>query len=175
MLMALVLVACGDDDTRLGDAGHGGDASSSGPDVFGLYEVVSHTENERGCDPGAAVDEPLFFELRESALGVSYLECSAADASTCSGRSPVANVTPLTDATPTGWRGDTAGGGGGGDSCSLTYTESVLTVEAVGAVVIETRRHSESGAITPCSSDEARRRGADMPCRALTVLRGSAL
>lgn len=158
--VAGLLVGCGDD-----------------PDLSGLYEVTYHTYSADNCSvEGDAVDTPPYFRMeKDEFFGVDIFSFSGCDSATdteCN-TSPML-LTTFTQPTDNGWRGVVSFSSWAGSDCSLGYVEGSAVLEGDG-VRIETRRWSEQTQLPEgaCTTDEAEKRGKDMPCDGYEVIVGA--
>ena len=155
LLVLLPLAACGDDP----------------PDITGLYMTTSHEESNEGCAGGATpADSPPYFRIEErEILGLPYRtrsDCQDTEPASCSGGGGL-----LVDEIDGGYRGDAYLASGDSSACTLVYSSYEATL-ADSTLSYHNRNHSESGAIDPCTTDEAEARGDAMPCTSYELIAG---
>lgn len=148
-VIALGLVACG------GAAGS----------PVGIYKVDAMSVDAGGCGPGVpATAPPVYLQLKQdSLLGTPYfdfLTCQSAEPASCAGFFGLPIYVP----------GDR---GGAGYVASASPTSSACTLqdaEASFTVVDGALRHEQhiyrlrDATGIPCTQDEAKQRGASLPC-----------
>lgn len=153
-----------------------GCSGSGPPDIRGMWQVATHTENTSACDAEgpAVVDPPYINFVRESFFGQSWLTYESCDdpaGTSCTGGGlfSIAYFDEIED----GYRAEVTSSSGSGTSCSLSYVESTAIVQEDGSLRIETRSKSETITVASsdeCTIDEARARKATMPCRNFEVI-----
>lgn len=156
LLLASALAACG----------------SEPPDITGLYMTTAHEASETGCSGGAAPDDsPPYFRIEErEVLGVPYRtrsDCQDTEPGSCSGGGGI-----LVEETDDGYRGDAYIAAGDESACSLIYSSYQAVLDG-DELRHETFTYSESGAISPCTTDEAEARKDEMPCTSYETIVGN--
>jgi hypothetical protein len=138
----------------------GGDAEN----LSGIYKVDAMSTDAQGCGPGMPdTSYPPYIELKQDLLlGTSihtFAACQSADVATCQGFFGL----PIYEVQSDGGIGYVSSSASGG-ACTLQYTEATFTVlgTALRHEQHTYRDNNASGA--PCTQDEAKRRGAAMPC-----------
>lgn len=152
-----VVTACGGDDA---------------PDIVGLYRTTEHLANAEGCSGGTTPDPstPYFRIVEEELFGVAYFtrqDCADTREASCEGAGGL-----LGEEIANGYTGEVSVSSGDPASCTL----GLITYSAIledDLLTFETYTYSESGAIDPCDTDEALRRGEDMPCESYELIAGT--
>ena len=144
------------------------------PDITGLYETTEHVASSDGCvgAAGEPVDpSPPYFRIeKEQFFGVTIRTmsaCQSTDPTDCSGGGGL-----LIEETDDGYVGWISFQSGDAASCSLGYVHYQASLEG-DLLTYVTSNHVESGAIDPCTTDEAERRGLDMPCAGYELIAGT--
>jgi hypothetical protein len=155
LLLVVLAAACGDDP----------------PDITGLYMTTAHESSASACEDGTTPDgSPPYFRIEErELLGVSYrtrTSCQDTEPSSCSGGGGI-----LVDETGDGYRGDAYVAAGDETACTLIYSSYQASLDG-DQLTWENLNHSESGAIAPCTTDEAEARGDEMPCTSYELMVG---
>jgi hypothetical protein len=155
LLVVLLLAACGGDP----------------PDITGLYMTTSHEAAADSCQGGTTpADSPAYFRIEErEILGAAYrtrIDCADTEMSSCTGGSGI-----LVEETDDGYRGDAYISSGDPAACTLIYSSYDAALSG-DQLIFENYNYSESGAIDPCTTDEAEARGADMPCSSYEIIAG---
>lgn len=155
LVVPLLLAACGDDP----------------PDITGLYMTTSHEASATACSGGTTPDgSPPYFRIEErEILGVSYrtrTDCQDTTAASCTGGGGI-----LVEETDTGYRGDAYVAFGDPAACTLYYSSYEASLEG-DQLSFETLNYSESGAIDPCTTDEAEARRDEMACVSYDLIVG---
>ena len=155
LLLASALAACGSDP----------------PDITGLYMTTAHEASGAACSGGTTPDgSPPYFRIEErELLGATYrtrTSCQDTEPSSCTGGGGI-----LVDETGDGYRGDVYLSTGDPAACTLLYTSYDAALEG-DELSYRTYSYSESGAIDPCTPDEAEARGDQMPCTAYEIMVG---
>ena len=155
LLALLALAACGDDP----------------PDITGLYMTTAHEESSEACTGGATpADSPPYCRIEErEILGVPYRtrsDCQDTEPGSCTGGGGL-----LVDEIDGGYRGDAYVAGGDPSACTLVYSSYEATL-ADSTLSYQNLNYSESGAIDPCTTDEAEARGDAMPCTSYELIAG---
>lgn len=148
-------------------AGCGGDP----PDITGLYMTTSHEASPTACSGGTTPDgSPPYFRIEErEILGAPYrtrTSCQDADPGSCTGGGGI-----LVDETDDGYRGDAYVAAGDPSACTLIYSAYEASLEGE-ELSYQNLNYSESGALDPCTTDEAEARGDDMPCTSYELMVG---
>lgn len=156
MLLTLALAACDSDP----------------PDITGLYMTTSHEASGSACSAGTTPDpSPPYFRIEErEILGVAYRtrsDCQDTEPASCSGGGGL-----LVEETDDGYRGDAYIAGGDPSACTLVYSSYEAGLDG-SELTYQNLNYSESGAIDPCTTDEAEARGDDMPCTSYELIVGT--
>src|SRR5258706_7721525 len=165
-MRALLLVACA------------GLVACGAPDLSGIYQVTTHTEDQAGCGPGTPATSPPYFELKRGSLfGTTlfeYILCSAPQTSSCLDLGLLSIAFDV--ATRDGWVGDSYSANGSGSVCVLGHIASSALLQSDGDVRIEFRHFSQTFQSTPsggCTQQAARAQSATLPCASDEVLFGT--
>ncbi len=155
LFLALATAACGSDP----------------PDITGLYMTTAHESSPSACSGGTTpTDSPPYFRIEErEVLGVAYrtrTSCQDTEPGSCSGGGGI-----LVEETDDGYRGAAYIAGGDESACTLVYSSYQAALDG-DQLRYETFDYSESGAISPCTTDEAEARGDDMPCTSYEIITG---
>jgi hypothetical protein len=155
LLIAVATAACGSDP----------------PDITGLYMTTSHEASDTACTGGTTPDgSPPYFRIEErEVLGVAYrtrTNCQDTTPGSCSGGGGL-----LVEETDDGYRGEAYIAGGDESACTLVYSSYDAALDG-DELSYENVNYSESGAIAPCTTDEAEARGDEMPCTSYEMIVG---
>jgi hypothetical protein len=154
-ILLLLLAACGSDP----------------PDITGLYMTTAHEESGEACSGGETpADSPPYFRIEErEILGVPYRtrsDCDDTEPSSCSGGGGL-----LVEETDDGYSGEAYISSGDPTSCTLVFSFYQASLDG-DQLSFENLNYSESGAIDPCTTDEAQARGDQMPCISYELIVG---
>lgn len=143
--------------------GGGGD-----PDFVGMYMTTSHVTNETQCTGAdTPVDGPAYFRITsQEFFGQTVYtrdDCDTADEASC------VSGGGLVDSSGTGFVSTQSGDA---TSCSLGYISFEASLDG-DELTFSTTTYADSGAIDPCTTDEAERRGDSMPCESYDVIVGT--
>jgi len=164
LILFTSLAACGGGDDDPGN-------------YAGIYEISTHTINEEACDVEgpAIVDGYSHFRLRKDEFfGEPFLalgECSSAEDESCDD----AGLFSAYIYSGGAWRYQVSVASGV-STCYLSYIDGTLEDLGGGSVRIEIRQYSDevpSLAGDACTTEEAERRGKDMPCDSYEAMVGT--
>jgi len=150
LVSTLALVACNDD-----------------VDLTGIYKVDADLASMPCGTDQAIMNPPVALKFAKAdffgAEYFSYQECTDLAGTMCSpgGLFDAGFSEPIDN----GWRGIITSSGGGGTTCTISYTEQTATLHG-SLLIIERSNYSEQvdNTTTLCSPDEAQRRNTSMPC-----------
>jgi hypothetical protein len=136
-------------------------------DLTGIYKVEADLQSMPCGMDQAVMDPPVALKFGKGeffgAEYYSYQECDDLAATMCSsgGLFDASFSEPIDG----GWRGIVTSSGGGGSTCTISYTEQTAVMHG-SLLVIEISNYSDQVDNTPtlCSTDEADRRNKTMPC-----------
>jgi hypothetical protein len=163
------VVSCGDEST--------GGGARAGVDISGMYQAIHHTYSTRDCSTeGSRASSVAYFRAFRGSIGFYIVTCTSAEASSCpsdnmaailAGDMLAAVDTPTAD----GWSIELASASTVA-ACELSYgtTSVVLTGRELR---LEDRLYTQAGDPSTCTSTEAQRLGAMMPCAHFRVLVGT--
>lgn len=146
------------------------------PDITGLYETTEHAASASDCtgasaEPVDPAQSPPYFRIEEEDFfGTtvrSMSACQSTDPADCSGGGGL-----LVEETDEGYRGWISFQSGDASSCTLGYIHYQASLDG-DTLAFVTATHSDSGAIDPCTTEEAERRGTDMACGGYERLTGT--
>ncbi|HTL38066.1 MAG TPA: hypothetical protein VL326_33275, partial [Kofleriaceae bacterium] len=147
----LALGACGPDEV----------------DLTGIYKVEADLQSAPCGTDQPVTNPPVAVKFVKGeffgATVYSYSECDDLAATMCAGMGLLdAGFSEPIDG---GWRGIVTTSGGGGTTCTISYTEQTATLHGT-LLIVEITNYSDQVDNTPtlCSPDEADRRNISMPC-----------
>jgi hypothetical protein len=145
---AVVLAACGTDEV----------------DLTGIYRVDADVGSMPcGADTPVAMPPPYLKFAKGEIFGSEYfamLTCSDEAGTNCTGGGLFGDSFP--EPIDGGWRGVVTAASGT-TTCFLTYIEQTAKLSGV-KLVVDIATHGEEGSPSACTTEEADRRGKDMPC-----------
>jgi hypothetical protein len=145
-------------------------------DLTGIYRVDADVESAPCGTDAPVTDPPVALKFGKGELFgaeyYSYQECDDLAATMCStgGLFDASFSEPIDG----GWRGIVTSSGGGGSTCTISYTEQTA-IRQGSLLIVEISRYSAQVDNTPalCSTDEADRRNKTMPCASHQRIEGT--
>lgn len=136
-------------------------------DLTGIYKVEADLQSAPCGTDQPLMNPPVALKFGKGeffgAEYYSYQECDDLAATMCSsgGLFDASFSEPIDG----GWRGIVTTSGGGGSTCTISYTEQTAILHGT-LLIIEINNYSDQVDNTPtlCSTDEADRRNKSMPC-----------
>ena len=138
------------------------------PDFVGTYMTTSHVSNQTQCSGAdTPIDAPPYFRITsQKFFGATVYtrdDCDSADQASC------VSGGGLVDSTGVGF---VLTQSGDASSCSLGYISYQAALDG-DELTFSTTTYADSGAIDPCTTDEAEKRGDSMPCQSYDILVGT--
>ncbi|MGE0400962.1 MAG: hypothetical protein AB7T06_29905 [Kofleriaceae bacterium] len=137
-------------------------------DLSGMYEVTSEVESAPCGADAPVTGEPFIKFTRSELFGTpiyNYERCNDAAGTDCAGSGGLFEA--LTEPIDNGWLGHLTSSSGTetGGTCLLGLRETRATLNGSHLVIEEQTNEEEIPYVeATCNTDEADRRGTDMPC-----------